>query len=195
MQSLQNTQTRPHPFTFPEWFRFSLLTALVGKLVVDCWFGDTRVVDSVILNTVHVEDHFTRKGQSFHAGLLNEKHLYFYFWLKYESIFHNNASSQWKSQCCPLIFGVNSLIHILDKSVLINSFILASQDVNWWTGVVWIIVMFLSDSHSDGTHSLQRIHWCNATFLQTWWRHKLELGCPEDEHILSKFSFLGELYL
>ncbi len=33
-----------------------------------------------------------------------------------------------------------------------------------WTGVdyLWIIVMFLSsclDSHSDGTHSLQRIHW------------------------------------
>ncbi len=27
-----------------------------------------------------------------------------------------------------------------------------------WTGVVWIIVMFLSDSHSDGTHSLQSIH-------------------------------------
>ncbi len=28
---------------------------------------------------------------------------------------------------------------------------------NWWTGVLWIIVMFLSDSHSDGTHSLQSI--------------------------------------
>ncbi len=26
-------------------------------------------------------------------------------------------------------------------------------------GVVWIIVMFLSDSHSDGTHSLQSIHY------------------------------------
>ncbi len=35
---------------------------------------------------------------------------------------------------------------------------LSSPDVNWWTGVVWIIVMFLSDSHSDGTHSLQSIH-------------------------------------
>ncbi len=39
--------------------------------------------------------------------------------------------------------------------------LLSSQDVNWWTGVVWIIVMFLSAvwTHSDGTHSLQRIHW------------------------------------
>ncbi len=33
--------------------------------------------------------------------------------------------------------------------------LLSSPDVN---GVVWIIVMFLSDSHSDGTHSLQSIH-------------------------------------
>ncbi len=36
--------------------------------------------------------------------------------------------------------------------------LLSSQYANWWTGVVWIIVMFLSDSHSDGTHSLQSIH-------------------------------------
>ncbi len=42
-----------------------------------------------------------------------------------------------------------------------NTQLLASQDINWWTGVVWIIVMFLSAvwTHSDGTHSLQRIHW------------------------------------
>ncbi len=34
------------------------------------------------------------------------------------------------------------------------------KDVNWCTGVVWIIVMFLSAvfTHSDGTHSLQMIH-------------------------------------
>ncbi len=28
---------------------------------------------------------------------------------------------------------------------LTNTHLLASLDVNWWTGVVWIIVMFLSD--------------------------------------------------
>ncbi len=38
----------------------------------------------------------------------------------------------------------------------------------------WSAVMFLSDSHSDGTHSLQSIH-CWDTFLQTWWRNKLIL--------------------
>ncbi len=36
--------------------------------------------------------------------------------------------------------------------------LLSSPDVNWWTGVLWIIVMFLSDSHSNGTNSLQSIH-------------------------------------
>ncbi len=41
---------------------------------------------------------------------------------------------------------------------LTNTQLLSSPDVNWWTGVVCIIVMFLSDSHSDGTHSLQSIH-------------------------------------
>ncbi len=38
----------------------------------------------------------------------------------------------------------------------------ALQDVFWWTGVVWLLVdVFISylDSHSDGTHSLQKIHW------------------------------------
>ncbi len=56
----------------------------------------------------------------------------------------------------------------------------SSQDVNWWTGVEWITVMFLSavwTAYSDGTHSLQSIHWWasgyNAKFLQIWWRNKL----------------------
>ncbi len=30
------------------------------------------------------------------------------------------------------------------------------------------------DSHSDGTHSLERIHWwASDAFLQIWWRNKL----------------------
>ncbi len=44
-----------------------------------------------------------------------------------------------------------------------------SSDVNWWTEVVWIIVMFLIsclDSDPDGTHSLQSIHcWVNDAML------------------------------
>ncbi len=52
------------------------------------------------------------------------------------------------------------------KFLMIDLFILSSQYINWWTGVVWIIVMFLLDSHYDGTHSLQRIHfWASDAML------------------------------
>ncbi len=39
--------------------------------------------------------------------------------------------------------------------------LLFSRDINWWTGLVWITseVLWCLDSHSDGTHSLQRTHW------------------------------------
>ncbi len=73
---------------------------------------------------------------------------------------------------------------------MMDLFKLLSQDINCWTGVVWIIVMFLSDSHSDGTHSHQ---WCDPTFLQTWWRNKLIYIL--DEWIISKLSFLSQLPL
>ncbi len=66
--------------------------------------------------------------------------------------------------------------HILGKNILImdlfltNMQLLASQDVNWWTGLLVVCGVdhcdvFISclDSHSDGTHSLLRIHW--------WWIH------------------------
>ncbi len=48
---------------------------------------------------------------------------------------------------------------------LTNMQLFVSQDVNWWTGVVWITCVLLwcfiscLDSHSDGTHSLQMMHW------------------------------------
>ncbi len=52
---------------------------------------------------------------------------------------------------------------------------LSSPDVNWWTGLLCcFFVLFLSDSHSDGTHSLQSIHYWD-TFLQIWWKNKLIL--------------------
>ncbi len=78
------------------------------------------------------------------------------------SLFHWN-------KCCYRLWTHLKNILMLDLFQL-----LSSPDVNWWTGVVWIIVMFLSDSHSDGTHSLQSIHcWASATFLQIWCRNKL----------------------
>ncbi len=50
--------------------------------------------------------------------------------------------------------------------------LLSSPDVNWWTGVVWIIVMFLSALILTAPiHCRASI----ATFLQTRWRNKLIL--------------------
>ncbi len=44
--------------------------------------------------------------------------------------------------------------------------VLSSPDDNWWTGVDYCDV-FIS-SHSDGTHSLQSIHWLS------FWRHPID---------------------
>ncbi len=83
-------------------------------------------------------------------------------------------------------FGQKQQFEVKDILMMDLFELLSSPDVNWWTGVVWIIVMFLSDSHSDGTHSLPLLrHWCNATFLQIWWRNKLIL--ISDDLRMSKY--------
>ncbi len=61
--------------------------------------------------------------------------------------------------------------------------LLSSQDVNWWTGVVWITCGLLWCFYqlfglSFWRHPFTEEHpllrqWCNATFLQIWWRNKL----------------------
>ncbi len=68
---------------------------------------------------------------------------------------------------------------ILDKNILMMDLFLTKVlfHFRWCTGVVWIICgllwcfYHLFDSHSDGTHSLQSIHWWakwwNDTFLQS----------------------------
>ncbi len=58
------------------------------------------------------------------------------------------------------------------------------------------------DSHSDGTHSLQRIHWWASDVMLHFSKSvlmkkqtHLHLEWPEGECIFSKFPFLGELFL
>ncbi len=64
------------------------------------------------------------------------------------------------------------------------------------------------DSHSDGTHSLQSIHWlsfwrhpslqsihCWDTFLQTWWRNKLVLSWMMIDWRVGMFSLVVNLPL
>ncbi len=72
---------------------------------------------------------------------------------------------------------------ILVKNVLFQ--LLSSQGVTWWTGVVWITCGLLWCFYqlfglSFWRHPFTAEHplvskWCNATFLQIWWRNKLIL--------------------
>ncbi len=57
-------------------------------------------------------------------------------------------------------------------------------------------------SHSDGTHSLQRIHWWESDMMVNFSKsvlmkrqNHLHLGWPEGESIFSRFLLLGELFL
>ncbi len=96
---------------------------------------------------------------------------------------------------------------LVENVLMLDLFqLLSSEDVNWWTGVVWITCGLLWCFYQlfglsfwrhpfTAEHPLRR-HWCNAIFLQIWWRKThLHLGCPEGEHIFMKCSFLDELYL
>ncbi len=149
------------------------------------------------------------------------------FWLKYESIIHNNASSSekwsglnqernlhrsvqngskqiyvwiliWETTGDGLFhwrkhYGLWT--HILARSdslnvlimdlFLTNMKLLSSQDINWWTGEVWITCGLLWCFYQlfglsfwrhpfTAEHPLLR-QWCNDTFLQIWWRNKLIL--------------------
>ncbi len=59
------------------------------------------------------------------------------------------------------------------------------------------------DCYSNGTHSLQRIHWWASDVMLHFSKSVLletnsstvHLGWPECEHIFSKFSFFGELLI
>ncbi len=63
-----------------------------------------------------------------------------------------------------------------------NTQFFSSQDVNWWTGVMWILSWCFYQLFwlSFWRHPFTAEHpflskWCNATFLQIWWRNKLIL--------------------
>ncbi len=78
-------------------------------------------------------------------------------------------------------FEVNNINNNLDELFLINMQLFSSRDVNWWTGVVWITCGLLWCFYqlfglSFWRHPFSAEHplmskWCNATFLQIWWRN------------------------
>ncbi len=93
--------------------------------------------------------------------------------------------------------------HILVKNILMMDLLqlLSSPDVNWWTGVVWIIVMFLP---AVWTLILTAPIHCRASIAETLMQRHIStnlmkkqthpnLGWTEGEHIF-KSSFLAELF-
>ncbi len=86
----------------------------------------------------------------------------------------------------------NVVLHqsLSNGSVLMDYFhLLSSTDVNWCTGVMWCLYQtFTAEhplTHSDGTHSLQSIHWliltapihCRAS-IDSFWRHPFTAEHP-----------------
>ncbi len=70
--------------------------------------------------------------------------------------------------------------------------------MDWCQLLVDYCDVFISclDSHSNGTHSLQRVHWwasdVNLNFSKSVLMNKqAQFGCPEGEYIFSKFVFFG----
>ncbi len=68
-----------------------------------------------------------------------------------------------------------------------------------WCGLHCDVFISCLDSHSNGTHSLQRIHWsameCDNSPNLMKKKTQLRLVRPEGEYIFSTFSFLCELFL
>ncbi len=83
---------------------------------------------------------------------------------------------------------------------LTNTQLFTSQDVNWWTGVVWITSGLLWCFYQMFGLSFWRhpftaedpllSKWWNATFLQIWWRNKLTSWMAWGwEHFQQMFNF------
>ncbi len=88
---------------------------------------------------------------------------------------------------------------------LTNLQFFTSQDISWWTGVLWITCVLLwcfYQLFGFWRHPFTAEHpllskWCNAKHRNLfWWRNKLfYILRIEGEYIFSKCSFLGELFL
>ncbi len=79
-------------------------------------------------------------------------------------------------------FEIKNIL-IMDLFPQTSKQLFTSQDIVWWTGVVWITcgllwwfyqLFGLSFWRHPFTAEDPLVNkWCNATFLQTWWRNKL----------------------
>ncbi len=82
--------------------------------------------------------------------------------------------------------GCVIMTRILVKNVLMLDLfqLLPSQDFNWWCGLLWCFYQLFE--HSIWRHPFTQSKWCNATFLQIWWRNKVLIL---DFHFCLNYSF------
>ncbi len=138
----------------------------------------------------------------------------FYNWKRFKTVLNKDVSRFWceKTTVDELFHWrkhyYGSWSHILARSdglklkcltdgfVSYKHWLFTSQDVNWLTGVLWIIVMFLSAVCLILTVP---IHWWESHVMLNFSKSipmkrqtHLHLGGPVGEYIFSKFSFLGE---
>ncbi len=85
--------------------------------------------------------------------------------------------------------------------IIINSFLLY-KTLTYRLESCGLHLDYCLGSHSDGTLSLQRIHWWAnyvmlnlSKFVLINKQTRLPLGWPEGEHIFSKFKFFGWTFL
>ncbi len=126
-------------------------------------------------------------------------------WLWYLNVYvASRLVWRWCYGCRTRILAGNnylkSVLNLLMDLLFINMQLFSSKDVNWWTGglLVDYCDVFISclHSHSDGTHSLQSIHWWvsdvmlhfSKSVLMKKQTH-LHLGWPEDEYISANLHF------
>ncbi len=110
-----------------------------------------------------------------------------------------------KIQVCIISFSSENVISS-ENTLMVNLFLTNTPFIaslidgpESYRSLVDYCDVFISclDSHSDGTHSLQRIHWWASDvmlhfFKLFWWRNKLIYIL--DALRVSKFSFLDEFF-
>ncbi len=108
--------------------------------------------------------------------------------MDYGLVFWPGVTSKMKLKCFNDGF-------IYKHAVWLHTMLIGGLD---WRDVDYCCVFIIClDSHSDGTHSLQRIHWwtSDAKFL-FWWRNKLIYileGCVSTYY--ANFNFVGTIPL
>ncbi len=101
-----------------------------------------------------------------------------------------------------MTFSLDKTILLIDDLYFSNGFVSCKQQLSLrmltdeWS--VWIIVMFYQlfglsfRRHPFTAEDTLMSKWCNATFLQIWWRNKL-ISILDGLRII--FSFVGGLFL